>query len=138
MEQIDTGTVTTIHGFCSELLRSFPVEAGVDPGFVVDNGERTDPLLRAVWDAFVGNELGAAPPRRELWEELLARAGPSAQVALRELEVSPEAAGRHISTRPSMRFHKQKSSGIHSGVRGGSCQLSRRRSFLAACPAPLW
>jgi len=73
MEQIDGGTVTTIHGFCGELLRSFPVQAGVDPGFVVDNGERTDLLLRSAWDAFVGRELGAAPPRPEIWRKILSR-----------------------------------------------------------------
>jgi len=31
--QVDTAPITTIHGFCAGLLRSWPVEAGVDPGF---------------------------------------------------------------------------------------------------------
>jgi ATP-dependent helicase/nuclease subunit A len=73
MEQLDGGTVTTIHGFCSELLRAFPVAAGVDPGFSVDNGERTDLLLDAAWESFVGRELGAEPPRAEIWRTILDR-----------------------------------------------------------------
>jgi len=31
--QVDTAPITTIHGFCAGLLRSWPVEADVDPGF---------------------------------------------------------------------------------------------------------
>jgi ATP-dependent helicase/nuclease subunit A len=71
MERLDEGTVVTIHGFCAELLRAHPVEAGVDPGFAVDSGERAESLGHDVWEAFVRRELGPEANRAELWERLL-------------------------------------------------------------------
>ncbi len=46
------------------------------------------------------------PPGRFFfqWDELLAQAGPAAQVALRELEISAEAPGLHLSSRPALSF----------------------------------
>lgn len=71
MEQLDHGTVVTIHRFCAELLRTHPVEAGVDPGFSVDSGESASPLGQRAWEAFVKRELGAEPTRVDEWERLL-------------------------------------------------------------------
>ena len=34
-EEVERATITTIHGYCSELLREYPIEAGVDPHFRV-------------------------------------------------------------------------------------------------------
>jgi ATP-dependent helicase/nuclease subunit A len=34
-EEVERATITTIHGYCSELLREFPLEAGIDPQFYV-------------------------------------------------------------------------------------------------------
>ncbi|MCX7570059.1 UvrD-helicase domain-containing protein [Tumebacillus sp. DT12] len=34
-EEVERATITTIHGWCSELLREYPLEAGVDPQFAV-------------------------------------------------------------------------------------------------------
>jgi ATP-dependent helicase/nuclease subunit A len=73
MERLDHGTVVTIHGFCAELLRAHPVEAGVDPGFVVDSGEWAESLGREIWDEFVRRELGRDGDRVEAWERLLAQ-----------------------------------------------------------------
>ncbi len=71
MEELDGGTVVTIHGFCSELLRRFPIEAGVDPDFIVDSGEQTRSLLRSEWESFLTAELGADGRRGELWRNTL-------------------------------------------------------------------
>ncbi len=71
MEELDGGTVVTIHGFCSELLRRFPIEAGVDPDFVVDTGEQARSLLRSEWDSFLTSELGSNGQRGELWRNAL-------------------------------------------------------------------
>jgi ATP-dependent helicase/nuclease subunit A len=73
MQRIDHGTVVTIHGFCAELLRAHPVEAGVDPGFVVDAGERAESLGGEIWDEFVRQELGPTGERAQTWERLLAQ-----------------------------------------------------------------
>ena len=34
-EEVERATITTIHGYCSELLRQYPIEAGIDPQFRV-------------------------------------------------------------------------------------------------------
>ena len=73
LEQLDRATVDTIHGFCSALLRAHPVEAGVDPAFAIDAGERAAATWREVWDDFVANELGPDAQRPELWRGLLNR-----------------------------------------------------------------
>ena len=83
MEQLDAGTVTTIHGFCAELLRSYPVEAGIDPGFIVDSGQRADLLLDSTWRSFVAHELGPDAARPEVWARVLSQTAlqDAAQVA---------------------------------------------------------
>src|SRR6185436_8739912 len=45
---LDGAVITTIHGFCVRLLREFPVEARVDPQFVLLDEHRTAMLLAAV------------------------------------------------------------------------------------------
>jgi ATP-dependent helicase/nuclease subunit A len=45
---LDGAIITTIHGFCVRLLREFPVEARVDPQFVLLDEHRTAMLLDAV------------------------------------------------------------------------------------------
>ncbi len=53
LDALDDAPISTIHSFAGRLLREFPVEAGVDPGF-----EQLDQL---------GSDLG----RSVLWEEWL-------------------------------------------------------------------
>src|SRR5713101_5118695 len=45
---LDGAVITTIHGFCARLLREFPVEAGVDPQFLLLDEHRAAMLLEAV------------------------------------------------------------------------------------------
>lgn len=46
---ISLAKITTIHGFCASLLRDYPLEAGVDPGFsVLSPGEQKLRLLECV------------------------------------------------------------------------------------------
>ncbi|HYQ72210.1 MAG TPA: UvrD-helicase domain-containing protein, partial [Gammaproteobacteria bacterium] len=47
----DSLRATTFHAFCQELLQRFPLEAGVDPGFVIS--EATGLLEQSAWDALV-------------------------------------------------------------------------------------
>ena len=63
MEALDHGTVVTIHRFCSELLRSFPFEAGVDPGFAVDSGELKE---QGIKDPFISARSAASLNYRPL------------------------------------------------------------------------
>jgi ATP-dependent helicase/nuclease subunit A len=73
LEELDLATVTTIHGFCSTLLRAHPVPAGVDPDFVVDAGEQAAIARRELWEGFIARELGPSAARAGLWEDLLRR-----------------------------------------------------------------
>ncbi|HEY6118361.1 MAG TPA: UvrD-helicase domain-containing protein, partial [Pyrinomonadaceae bacterium] len=45
---LDGAVITTIHGFCARLLREFPVEARVDPQFILLDEHRTAMLLESV------------------------------------------------------------------------------------------
>src|SRR6266536_1849925 len=45
---LDGAVITTIHGFCSRLLREFPVEARIDPQFLLLDEHRAAMLLDAV------------------------------------------------------------------------------------------
>jgi ATP-dependent helicase/nuclease subunit A len=80
LEDLDKAPIGTIHSFCSQLLRLYPVEAGVDPGFRVDEGAGFDELFSSEWARWLDDELGERPPRRALWLELLGA------VSLEELE----------------------------------------------------
>jgi len=71
LQRMDRGRVLTIHAFCAELLRTFPVEARVDPEFRVDTGEQAKLFCRAHWDRFVESELGPDGRRHELWNRTL-------------------------------------------------------------------
>jgi len=72
LEDLDKAPIGTIHSFCSQLLRLYPVEAGVDPGFRVDEGEGFSELFASEWARWLDDELGERPPRRARWLELLA------------------------------------------------------------------
>ncbi len=45
---LDGAVITTIHGFCARLLREFPVEARIDPQFLLLDEHRAAMLLDAV------------------------------------------------------------------------------------------
>ncbi len=71
---LDRAAVLTIHSFCSDLLRSHPVEAGVDPAFRVDEGPLYAALLEEAWEEFLRVELGPGAARGEIWKRLLSAA----------------------------------------------------------------
>jgi len=71
LEVLDRATIVTIHSFCSEMLRSHPFEAGVDPDFSVDSGEKEATSCAEAWEEFIARELGPQAPRPKLWRGLL-------------------------------------------------------------------
>lgn len=73
LEDLEGTTITTVHGFCAEILRAFPLEAELPPGFEVDTGERAEALFEEEWAAFLAEELGPEAERAELWESVLER-----------------------------------------------------------------
>ena len=71
LEDLDKAQIGTIHSFAAHVLRLFPVEAGVDPGFTVDDGRFFEELFESEWAAFLDEELGENPPREAAWLEAL-------------------------------------------------------------------
>ena len=70
---LDSATVTTIHGFCSEILRAHPLAAGLPPGFAVDRGLEGRRFAAEEWSAFAQDELGPSGRRAALWARLLGK-----------------------------------------------------------------
>ena len=56
LEHLDEAFIGTIHAFCAEILRRYPREAGVDPGFVIDEGESFASLFEEEWEHFLLEE----------------------------------------------------------------------------------
>jgi ATP-dependent helicase/nuclease subunit A len=55
---LDGAVITTIHGFCMRLLREFPVEAGLDPQFMLLDEHRAATLLAAAVEESLSEALG--------------------------------------------------------------------------------
>ena len=55
---LDGAVITTIHGFCMRLLREFPVEAGLDPQFMLLDEHRAATLLAAVVEESLSEAIG--------------------------------------------------------------------------------
>ncbi|OLD64493.1 MAG: hypothetical protein AUI47_05700 [Acidobacteria bacterium 13_1_40CM_2_68_5] len=72
---LDFAPVSTLHAFCSDILRRYPREAGVEPDFRVDEGPSFQTLFAEEWDAFLAGELGPDAGRPALWRRALALEG---------------------------------------------------------------
>ncbi|MBI5630571.1 MAG: UvrD-helicase domain-containing protein [Elusimicrobia bacterium] len=81
LEELEKAQIGTIHSFAAHLLRLYPVEAGVDPDFTVDEGDFFDELFEAEWSRWLDRELGEAAPRPQAWLDILALA------SLEDLEI---------------------------------------------------
>jgi CRISPR-associated exonuclease Cas4 len=61
--RLDELTCTTIHGFCHSLLRSYAIEADIDPGADVLAQVQADLAFRSVFEKWLSRRLGEnAPP----------------------------------------------------------------------------
>ncbi len=67
LEALDRASISTIHAFCASLLRERPVEAQVDPRFVVADELAARMLMEETWTRWIEKELNAGT-------EVLARA----------------------------------------------------------------
>ena len=68
---LDRASVGTIHGFCADILRTFPLEAGLSPQAEIDSGAKAEHLFNVRWNEFLDNELGLNAPRAEQWKTVL-------------------------------------------------------------------
>ena len=58
---LEEARVSTIHGFCNDLLHERPVEARVDPGFEVLPEPEAEALYRRAFDTWLAEKLEAPP-----------------------------------------------------------------------------
>lgn len=61
LEALEVARIGTIHGLCADLLREYPIEAGVDPRFEVATGADADALLESAFAQQL-DALLASPP----------------------------------------------------------------------------
>ncbi|HYT74368.1 MAG TPA: UvrD-helicase domain-containing protein, partial [Vicinamibacterales bacterium] len=73
LQSLEEAHVSTIHGFCAELLRERPVEAGVDPLFAVLTESQAERVFEHAFAAWIQAQLQDPPEgvrralRRSVW-----------------------------------------------------------------------
>ncbi|MET0583343.1 MAG: UvrD-helicase domain-containing protein [Candidatus Binatia bacterium] len=72
MERSDIGT---IHSFAANLLRLYPLEAGVDPQFREDDGAAFDRLFDDHWNLWLDQELSLHSAHAPDWQKILPSCG---------------------------------------------------------------
>src|SRR3989339_2212537 len=73
LEDIDKALIGTIHSFAAYILRLYPIESGVVPGFVVDEGDFFDELFDKEWTKWLETELALNSPHANTWKYVLKR-----------------------------------------------------------------
>src|SRR5207249_4853950 len=56
-QQLDEITTSTIHGFCQEVIRSYAIETGLDPGSRVIDGPSADAMFESVFSTWLVDRL---------------------------------------------------------------------------------
>jgi ATP-dependent helicase/nuclease subunit A len=70
LERSDLGT---IHSFAANLLRLYPLEAGLDPQFHEDDGSAFELLFDQQWSLWLDQELSLGSARAAEWQTILSR-----------------------------------------------------------------
>jgi ATP-dependent helicase/nuclease subunit A len=73
LRNLERSDIGTIHSFAANLLRLYPLEAGVDPQFREDDGTAFDRLFDDQWDLWLDQELSLHSPHSEDWQKVLPR-----------------------------------------------------------------
>src|SRR3989339_22387 len=73
LEDIDKALIGTIHSFAAYILRLYPIESGVVPGFVVDEGDIFDELFDKEWTQWLETELALNSTHANIWKNVLKR-----------------------------------------------------------------
>lgn len=56
-QHLDETTTSTIHGFCQEVIRSYAIETGLDPGSRVIDGPSAEAMFESVFEAWLIDRL---------------------------------------------------------------------------------
>jgi len=73
LEDMDKALIGTIHSFAAHLLRLYPLESGVVPGFIVDEGDVFEEMFDKEWSRWIAGELTLDSSRAHLWKDVLRR-----------------------------------------------------------------
>lgn len=73
LSKLDRSFISTIHSFCADILKKYPLEAGLTPNAEIDTGVKAARLFDAAWNRFLDEELGPSAPRARQWKEALAQ-----------------------------------------------------------------
>jgi ATP-dependent helicase/nuclease subunit A len=60
--ELEQAHLSTIHGFCGDLLRERPVEAGIDPAFEILDNEQSARLLDRCFERWLSTVIEEPPP----------------------------------------------------------------------------
>ncbi|MGH9893187.1 MAG: UvrD-helicase domain-containing protein, partial [bacterium] len=71
LRQIERSEIGTIHSFAATLLRLYPMQSGVDPQFIEDDGTRSERLFDELWGVWLDQELSHRGTRQEEWKRVL-------------------------------------------------------------------
>lgn len=71
--RLDRASIGTIHGFCAEILKMFPLEAGLSPNAQIDSGYKATQIFEEHWNRFLDKELGVNATQAATWKEVLAQ-----------------------------------------------------------------
>ncbi len=71
LARLDRASIGTIHSFCAEILKIFPLEAGLSPLAQIDTGQKAEQLFAERWNRFLDQQLGVHAPQATRWKEVL-------------------------------------------------------------------
>lgn len=71
LSKLDRSSISTIHGFCADILKKYPLQAGLTPNAEIDKGLKAARLFDAAWNRFLDAELGVSAPRPQAWKDAL-------------------------------------------------------------------
>ena len=121
--RLDRVSIGTIHGFCAEILKAFPLEAGLSPNVTIDEGTQGSNLFQARWNRFLDEELGPTATRKETWKEVLA------EIPLGEME----AFARELCKGKIEKYDYYEHSSMLAGI---CCEKSARAEKLSTAYLP--
>ncbi|MDR1684448.1 MAG: UvrD-helicase domain-containing protein [Elusimicrobiota bacterium] len=70
-ELAERAQISTIHSFCYRLLRRYPLEAGLSPQSVIDEGAAMQTLFDKAWAAFLEGQLIYGAAAENQWRQAL-------------------------------------------------------------------
>ena len=71
LHELEKSQIGTIHSFAAHLLRLYPIESRVDPGFQQDEGRQFDAFFQREWALWLDQELGTAGAHDDIWTAAL-------------------------------------------------------------------